>query len=174
MENTTSNLKNVVRFTDGNETSRTPFAMAHTIEIVLAGGYELVVDTSKLTDIIIHQAMLHGLKQKLVDSVAGKAGKEAHEALKATAEMLLEGNWTRPREGGGSSSTTLLVEAMMRVFNKSKEDCELAVEKHDAKELAKVPAIAAMILTIKAERAAAKAKVAGKASDVDSDFNPFA
>lgn len=169
----TSNLKNVVMFTDSDsKVSRAPTSEAHAISITLAGASELVFDTSTLSKEVLHQAMLHGLKQKLVDSVAGKSGAEARDALKATADMLREGSWTRAREAGTGGSVTLLVEAMMKVFGKTQDECITVTDQHDTKELAKIPAVAAAILTIKAERAKAKADAAGKSaskSTLDSE-----
>lgn len=178
MNDTANNLKNTVMFHagDGENLQRTPQTSSTSMKITLAGGYGLSVHLEDLEAGIKRQATLHGLKQKLVDSVAGKSGKEASQALQATYDMLLGGNWTRPREAGVGGGVTLLIEAMIRLFNKTHEECQTVIDglsEADAKALPKHKQIAAMILTIKAERAALKAAQATVGDDDGEAFNPF-
>jgi len=168
--------KNTVLFRNAKgEASRSPQADGIIIDITLANGFNLEVDTSKLSAEVKHQAMLHGLKQKHMDSVAGKSGAEAWDALAATATMLQAGDWTRAKEASGGTNTTLLSEALMRLYKKTANEVRDALEARsddEVKEMAKMPQVAAVILTLKAERAAAKAEAAS-GTDVTDSFNPF-
>jgi hypothetical protein len=116
---------------------------------------------------IINKAMLHGLKQKLGDAAA--IGRNPDTGRSATAddkraavmevfERLCSGEWNKTREGG-EQGTGLLLAALIATYPaKTRETLTTWLEgktKEQRAELRKNPKIAATILRIKAERAAA-------------------
>jgi hypothetical protein len=80
-----------------------------------------------LSDDIKKQLMLHGLKQKLGDAAAmsrdpvtGKSASEGEKllAIREVADMLLSGNWTKPR--GASNLDSDLVKALIELKGEDK------------------------------------------------------
>ena len=141
------------------------------------------LSTHDLSPDILSQALLHGLKQKLVDAAAiarnTDTGASATTADKKEAVMeiharLLEGAWNKGRATGdgmnGKGSILLLAlqrlqpnrdAAELAEWLKARTDAERAALAKNAKILPHVQAIQAE----RAERAAAAAKKAG----IDSD-----
>lgn len=86
---------------------------------------------SELTETIQRQAMMHGLKQKLIDAAAmsrdpitGKPAtiEDKYRAVKVVYDRLLSGEWNAVREGGGNAGG-LLLQALCIVYpTKSKEE----------------------------------------------------
>ena len=141
------------------------------------------LSTRDLSPEILSQALLHGLKQKLVDAAAiarnVDTGASATTADKKEAVMeiharLLEGAWNKGRAAGDGTSGkgSILLLALQRLqpnrdaaelaeWLKARTDAERAALAKNAKILPHVQAIQAE----RAERAAAAAKKAG----IDSD-----
>lgn len=138
-----------------------------------AVGAMLTLDGANLSPAIREQAMMHGLKQKLIDAAAisrnpdtGKSASPADKwaAVNAVYERLLRGEWNAQR-GDGTGNGGLLFRALCRMYGTKTPDQirEFLDGKTDAEKAAlrKNPKVAAIIVEIQAE--------AGKAGDVDSD-----
>lgn len=175
-----------------NTNTKTP-AIAATIDgpfLTLTFAHDtanpLVLDANRLSPEIQHAAMMHGLKQKLVDAAAisrnPDTGRSATSADKESAvrevyERLQAGQWNKTREGGAGATGGLLVAALIRIYEGRKTDAEIRayVEGLSEKEQAAIRAtarVAPVIAAIKAERDAKKAdKIDGDAllSGLDDD-----
>lgn len=102
-----------------------------TLTLTFADGQEIVVDTSKLSDDIRASAIMHGVKQKLVDAAAiarnvdtGASATIAdkYAAVKKVADRIMsaDGKWN---EGRGAATSTgasgaMLTRALMRLTGK--------------------------------------------------------
>lgn len=140
------------------------------ITLQFSSGDEIVLDGAHLSRELQTVALMHGIKQKLVDAAAisrnTETGKPAtpqdkYEAVAKVAERLRSGMWNANREGTGGS-TGLLVAALMRIKSLDRETVEAWLEKKTKEEQAALranPAIAPVIAEIKAEREAANPKV---------------
>lgn len=163
-----------------NSTTRVPAVEATITEqgiLVLAfsNGEKLEMNPTDLSGNIVAQALLHGLKQKLVDAAAisrnTETGRSAtpqdkFEAVKEVYDRLLAGEWNKRREGGTSVAGGLLVQALVKLYagRKTAEQIKEFLEgKTDAEKAAlrKAPTVAAIIEELKA----AKVKTDG----VDTD-----
>lgn len=178
-----------------NSTARTP-AVAVTVDLdedlstvslahgqltlIFADQTNVTLSTRDLSPEILSQALLHGLKQKLVDAAAiarnVDTGASATVADKKEAVMeihsrLLEGAWNKGRTAGDGTNGKgpLLLLALQRLqpnrdaaelaeWLKARTDAERAALVKNAKILPHVQAI-------QAERAAAAAKRSGVNSD---------
>lgn len=170
--------------TTSNTTARTP---AISVEYVgtagltlnFADGFTATLLRENLTDDILVQATLHGLKQKLVDAAAIARNTETgasatvqdkKEAVLAVLNRLIAGEWNKTREGGdGAAKGSLLLLALGRM-NPAGDMTALgervkAMSDEQRAALSKNPKVLIHIQAIQAERAAAKAKNSG----VDSD-----
>ena len=141
------------------------------------------LSTRDLSPEILSQALLHGLKQKLVDAAAIARNVETgasatigdkKEAVMEIHTRLLEGAWNKGRAAGDgvSGKGSILLLALQRLqpkrdavelaeWLKARTDAERAALAKNAKILLHVQAIQAE----RAERAAAAAKKSG----IDSD-----
>lgn len=146
------------------------------LRLTFAHGPVLTIRTEQLAPSIIAQAIIHGLKQKLVDAAAisrntetGRAASVADkfDAVKEVYDRLLSGEWNKRREGGaGGSAGGLLFRALCRMYDgkKSPDDIRAFLEgKTDAEKAAlrKNSKVAAIIEEIRAESA--------KGGDVNAD-----
>ena len=140
----------------------------------------ITLSTQDLSPEILSQALLHGLKQKLVDAAAIArnidTGASATTADKKEAVMeiharLLEGAWNKGRTAGdgtsGKGSILLLALQRLQPNRDAAELAEWLKARTDAERaaLAKNAKILPHVQAIQAERAAAAAKRSG----VDSD-----
>lgn len=146
----------------------------NTLTLTFANGETLIMRGDALTSDIQQYAMMHGLKQKLVDAAAisrnpetGRAAtvEDKYQAVKAVYDRLLAGQWNATREGGGNAGG-LLAQALMRMYagRKTAEDIKaFLADKTDAERAAlrKNPRVAAIIEEIRAEQ--------GKVADIDTD-----
>jgi hypothetical protein len=136
-------------------------------------GKQLLINAVQLTDAIRAEALIHGLKQKLVDAAAisrnPDTGRSAtiddkYAAVRAVYDRLLSGLWNEPREGGGNVGG-LLFKALCRMQPaKTPEDIKAWLDGKDDKQKAALRAnakVAAMIAEIQAE--------AARDSGIDSD-----
>lgn len=92
------------------------------------GENEKTLNVETLTDEIKHQALLHGLKQKIGDSAAiprneltGQSAttQEKWQAISEMIDRLSQGIWNVGREGG-SNISILLVKALFEFYNGEK------------------------------------------------------
>ena len=145
-----------------------------TLSLAFANGKNLTLDAGRLGEEVLKAAMLHGLKQKLVDAAAisrnpetGRAAsvEDKYEAVRTVYDRLLTGHWNAQREGAGAGGG-LLLQALCRMYDgrKTAEQLrEYLAGKTDAEKTAlrKNPRIATIIEEIRAET--------GKAPSVDVD-----
>lgn len=143
---------------------------------------DFTVETFNLSEEIRRRAMEHGLVQKVSDAAAiakadlpadpAEAAKVKFEAMKAVADRLAEGDWSK-RSGDGSGPVAGIIFRAFAEFvaNAAKAKKRLAPTEaeiravYDAKDragqlaLRNVPEIAAIIERMKSERGGAAAKV---------------
>ncbi len=145
-----------------------------TLALTFANGETLTMHGGALNNDVQQYAMMHGLKQKLVDAAAisrnpetGRAAtvEDKYQAVKAVFDRLLGGQWNATREGGGNAGG-LLAQALTRMYagRKTAEDIKaFLAEKSDAEKTAlrKNPRVAQIIEDIRAEQ--------GKAAGIDTD-----
>ena len=153
-----------------NETKRIPAINAEivgeTLRLVFANGETLELNSLTLTPAITRAAIMHGLKQKLVDAAAisrnpdtGRSAtiEDKYEAVKTVYDRLLSGLWNAPRGEGGAPSGGYLLQALCRLYPaKSVENLRAFLEGKTDKEkaaLRKNPRVAEIIEAIKAENA---------------------
>ena len=144
------------------------------LTLSFANGETLTLRADWLTTDIQQQAMMHGLKQKLVDAAAlsrnpetGRAAtvEDKYQTVKTVYDRLLAGQWNATREGGGATGG-LLLQALCRMYSGRKTPEELKAflaDKSDAEKTAlrKNPRVAQIIEDIRAEQ--------GKAAGIDTD-----
>lgn len=130
-----------------------------TVTFTTPNGDEIVICADELNDEIKTMAMLHGIKQKVGDAAAiaknkdtGKSATTADkaEAMAAIAERLLNGDWN-VRTTGTSADGTLLVQALVQLMGKTRNDVIAFLEtktKEQKKALRANPKIAAKIAEI--------------------------
>jgi len=164
--------------TQTNETKRNA-AIVATINgtqliLAFANGEELRIGATQLSDDIRAHAIMHGLKQKLVDAAAisrnpetGRAASidDKYQAVRVVYDRLLAGAWNATREGG-SASGGLLFMALCRMYEGRKTPEALKAflaDKTDAEKTAlrKNPRVAQIIDDIRAEQ--------GKTANIDTD-----
>jgi hypothetical protein len=157
-----------------SETKRTPAIAAElsmtstgdAITLTFANGKTLSLEEHSISPDIKRYAMLHGLKQKLVDAAAmscGPDGKPAtvddkYNAVREVYDRLLSGDWNKEREGGATGG--LLLRALMEMFDKDRDTVLAFLTKKTDKEqsaLRRNPKVAAIILRLSAEKAGAGA-----------------
>lgn len=147
------------------------------IDFEFAHGAVLEINLDDLSEEVQTNLMLHGLSQKIGDSYSGsKDSEEAFKFAAGTVQRLKDGEWKAAREGGGVKRTTILVEALERVFpDQSQEACQdkvAAMSDEQIKGLKAHPQIKAAIAAITAERAIERAKKdAAAAADAGGDEN---
>lgn len=160
-----------------NETIKRTPAVAATVNngvlyLVFANDEELRLDSSVLTTEIKEYAIMHGLKQKLVDAAAisrnpdtGRpaSASDKYEAVKAVYDRLLAGAWNASR-GDGQGTGGLLYRALVQMYEgkRSPEWIREFLEGKTKAEQAALwanPKVAAVIDELRA----------AKADDVDTD-----
>lgn len=135
--------------------------VGNVLTLAFSNGEALSIDATTLHDDIAQHALMHGLKQKLVDAAAisrnPETGRSATVADKFAAvqevyERLRSGEWNKTREGGNAGG--LLLRALMQFQGKDRETVMawLATKTDEQKAaLRKNPKIAAIIATLKPE-----------------------
>jgi hypothetical protein len=137
-----------------------------TLTLNFADGRELVIDASKLRPEIQDMAMMHGLKQKLVDAAALSRNPEngqpasisdKYDAVKRVADRLLsaDGQWNEGRGEGGTAApnSNLLLRALMRMTGKDEtyvRDFMSSKSKAEIAALRKNPKVIAIIAEMQA------------------------
>lgn len=158
-----------------NAPIKKPAAVETTIDgdvltLTFANGEILALDAGKLSIEIRTAAVLHGLKQKLVDAAAisrdpltGRAAtvETKYHAVKEVFDRITapDGTWNKTREGGGAAGG-LLLQALVRMYSGRQTVEQLRAflaGKSEAEKAAlrKNSRIAAIIEEIKAERGGA-------------------
>ena len=155
-------------------TTRTPAISVETdtenmaLAITFANGNILILTTDMLSVEITNHALLHGLKQKLVDAAAisrnpdtGRSAtiddKEA--AVREVLERIIgpDGRWNKGRGEGEGNTGGLLLSALCQLYPaKTTADLRawLATKSNDQKKaLRDTPKIASIMAEIKAARA---------------------
>ena len=140
--------------------------------LVFANGKQITVYVDELDTEIVNRAVMHGLKQKLVDAAAISRNpdtgatasiEDKYNAVYDVYQRLLNGEWNKNREGGGGVSGGLLFRALCRLYDRKTPEAirEFLDGKTKAEQsaLRANPKIAAIIDEIRAERV----------SGVDSD-----
>lgn len=135
------------------------------LQLRFADGRIVSLQVGDLQPHIIADALMHGLKQKLVDAAAIPRNLETghsatlsdkYNAVKEVADRLVAGSWNKAAGDGSTGSGGLLLRALFRHYKEEKPMPVLIayLEKKTDKEKAamrKIPAIAAIIEQIKAE-----------------------
>jgi hypothetical protein len=139
------------------------------LELVFSNGQTLRVYLDQLAPEIVKQAIIHGLKQKLVDAAAISCDPETGRAatidtkFKAVKEVFDRitdkeaPEWNKRREGGAQSGG-MLFRALIKYFDGRKSDAEIKTwleGKTEAEKLAlrKNEKIAAIIDTLREPKA---------------------
>jgi len=154
-------------------TSKRNAAVAVTIngfemDLAFANGEHIAFNAETFGKDVWNRAVMHGLKQKLVDAAAiarnPDTGKSAtiddkYQAVLTVYERLAAGQWNAVREGGAGNVGGLLLRALVRMYEgrKTVDDLKAFLDgKTDVEKAAlrKNPKVAAIIETIKAERMA--------------------
>jgi hypothetical protein len=148
---------------DGNHTIEAPTGFIH---LVFGSGATLTIATNELSPTIRGQAMLHGLKQKLVDAAAisrnPDTGRSAtiddkYNAVREVYDRLLSGQWNKIRDGGSGTKGGLLFRALCMLYpDKTAEAIRAFLDKKTAAEktaLRNTKKIADIILTLKDDEA---------------------
>lgn len=144
------------------------FVPKMTLTLTFVNGKEVVIDANSLSDEIRNMAILHGLKQKLVDAAAisrnletgaSATVDEKYEAVKKIADRLTspDGKWNEGRSAadGTSSSTVqnILVRAVMRMTGHDEQytrDWLGAKTKEQRAALRKNPRVVAIMAELQA------------------------
>lgn len=137
-----------------------------TLNIDFKNGKGLQLNADALSPEVLALALMHGLKQKLVDAAAitrdPETGRSAtietkYDAVKAVLTRLESGEWNKRREGGVTGG--LLLRALSRMYagRKTVDQLREYLESKSDKEkaaLRKNPKVAEHIEEIRAEDAA--------------------
>ena len=170
--------------TQSNTTARIPALSVEYfgnmgLTLKFADGFAATLMRENLSEDILIQATLHGLKQKLVDAAAIARNTETgasatvqdkKEAVLAVLNRLMAGEWNKTREGGESAAKGSLLLLALGRMNPAGDMSALAervkaMTDEQRAALSKNPKVLVHIQAIQAERAAAKARMSG----VDSD-----
>ncbi len=132
------------------------------LELKFANGETLLIETNNLSPAIQIQAMVHGLKQKLVDAAAisrnPDTGRSAtiddkYNAVREVYDRLLSGHWNKTRADGASTKGGLLFRALCLMYaDKTPEAIKAFLDKKTPAEktaLRNTAKIAAIIATLK-------------------------
>lgn len=131
-----------------------------------SNGSEVFIDAGALSEEMRNAAMMHGLKQKLVDAAAisrdTETGRSAtiedkYNAVREVAERLRAGEWNKKAEGGGGGPASLLARAVAELRGKPLDVVRPwldAKTKEERAALKKNPRVASIILRMQAEAAA--------------------
>ena len=156
-----------------NKASKKVREDASGVDFEFANGAALAVNVKDIPKEIQTQLMLHGISQKIGDSYSGAETPElAHSLASGVLKRLVEGEWSKAREGGGGRGVGDLIEAMFRLYEpkgKTREDCaELvtALDEEKRKELKQLGPVKRILAKITAEKAAKRAeKLESEADD---------
>lgn len=116
-------------------------------------GQQFVAELVSLSEDMIRKLAIHGMKQKLSDSYAGKevSVSQAFSNVRSVFDMLKDDEWT-----SGVTRTSILARAISRLTSRAIEDCieTLAnLDKEELAELRKSPKVRSMIAEIQLDDA---------------------
>jgi hypothetical protein len=98
--------------------------------VIVAGETVLRFDVNAYSDAIKHQAMLHGVSQKIGDSAAGcESSEEAVEFINKTAAALANGDWTTKSPAGEKVTKKSLLEKFSGLSDAERELAEPLMRK---------------------------------------------
>lgn len=137
-------------------------------------GVRVGLDVSKLSDDVLEQARIHGLRQKLGDAAAMSRNPETGQSatiadkrnrVDAVAQYLRDGHWTAPtRATPETSNRAILVDALCRLNTSADRakiaDAIAAKTPAEIAAMSAVPRVASVIAAIRAERSAVSAESA--------------
>ena len=137
-------------------------------------GVRAELDVSKLSDDVLEQARIHGLRQKLGDAAAMSRNPETGQSatiadkrarVDAVAQYLRDGHWTAPtRATPETSNRAILVDALCRLNTSADRakiaDAIAAKTPAEIAAMSAVPRVASVIAAIRAERSAVSAESA--------------
>lgn len=134
------------------------------VRLAVSNGLRISVNPDTLTDSIQHMALMHGLKQKLVDAAAisrnPDTGRSAtiddkYNAVREVYDRLLSGQWNKVRDGGTGTKGGLLFRALCMMYpDKTPDAIKAFLDKKTAAEktaLRNTARIASIIATFKAD-----------------------
>lgn len=163
-------------------TTIAPDASSLTLTPNMSGATPLTIRASDIPKAVAAYAVMHGLKQRLVDSAAlgqfhtsglkkGQRVTMADKWAEVTdlwAFMSTNDRWHRVNVGGEGADTGLLVEAVVRVTGATVADAEALVATWDRATQAAMrdtdPTLSPVVATIRRERAAASGAVTNAAA----------
>jgi hypothetical protein len=141
-----------------------------TLTLTFADGRALTLEAPALADSIRHDALMHGLKQKLVDGAAiarnPETGRSAtledkFNAVKEIYDRITDPtapSWNKGRSSGdGDGGNTLLLRALCKMSGKTPAVMAALLDtktKEEKKALRANPKVAAIIAELQAERLA--------------------
>jgi len=136
----------------------------NTLAVTFANGETSLLKLENIPEHVLAIAVLHGLKQKLVDTAAiprdPETGRSAtnddkRQAVLDMISRLIGGEWNSRRAGGMGGAGGLLYRALCRLYaDKTPEQIRAYLDGKDKKEQAALrrnPRVAEMIETIKSE-----------------------
>jgi len=138
------------------ESKRTPVITADVIDgnliLSFANGERLEIDPGELSSTIRDEALLHGLKQKLVDAAAiarnpdtgaSATAQDKYDAVREIYGRITspDGTWNKIRAGGdGGAGSGLLLRALMKMSGKSRAEIEAFLASKSKEERAALKA----------------------------------
>lgn len=130
-------MSNVIRTSKKSTIMADVFLPKMTLTLTFINGKEIVVDANTLSEEIRNQALLHGLKQKLVDAAAisrnldtgaSASVDDKYNAVKKIADRLTApgAKWNEGRAAGSDPSPTagvnnILLRALMKMTGRDME-----------------------------------------------------
>ena len=133
------------------------------VAFVLGSGVKVIGDLAKFNVEIIERLAIHGLSQKVGDSVSALSKtRDFHAAfgnMQEVVDNLEKGLWS----ARGGSSTSDLVAALASLTGEDTETIQTAIDQADDEKIAefrKNPEVKAKILEMQAERQRTLAKAA--------------
>jgi hypothetical protein len=98
--------------------------------VIVAGETILRFDVNAYSDAIKHQAMLHGISQKIGDAAAGcESSEEAVDYINKTAAALEKGDWTTKSPAGEKVTKKSLLEKFSGLSDAERELAEPLMRK---------------------------------------------
>jgi len=165
---------------DGEGQHYSPEAVGH--EFRFGNGKTIAVDVTKFPTNIQTAFMWHGMSQKLGDAYAGSPDESISdkiEKFETLLERLMDGEWTKGREGASGPRTSLIFEAVVNVLtakgdepddDRKAEIREKLKDNDTRKRTLANAAYKAEYDKLQADRAAERAKAsAAKAKAADDD-----
>lgn len=114
----------------GREATSWESATSGELTLTFADGWrKITIRSEELPGPILVQALMHGLKQKLVDAAAISRNEETgasatvedkFEAVMAVYRRLAAGEWNKRREAGESGEGGLLLRALIKLYDGAK------------------------------------------------------